>query len=110
MFSARGAHGGPCERACTIREACTFVFLLPKRDNRLVRGGKNGSNLGDLLNQGWVVEKVILSGNGSTVVISRYTFDFYIFISEIGDLLAICFTHIGNYLVDHPTQLIDFYF
>ena len=97
MFSARGAHGRPCERACTIREACTLVFH---------RGGKNGSNLGDLLNQGWVVEKVILSGNGSTVVISRYTFDFYISINEIGDLLAICFTHIGNYLVDHPTQII----
>ena len=47
-----------------------------------------------------------LSGNGSTVVISRYTFDFYIFISEIGDLLAICFSHIGNYLVDRPTQII----
>ena len=50
MFSARGAHGRPCERACTIREACTLVFH---------RGGKNGSNLGDFLNQGWSVEKVI---------------------------------------------------
>ena len=72
MFSARGAHGRPCEReACTIREACTLVFH---------RGGKNGSNLGDILNQ--ECGEGDLSGNGSTVVISRYTFDFYIFISE----------------------------